>query len=241
MKKKIFVLAVVVLMAYLAGSVAIACDKDQYDGNDHQSHVGELNLYQKCPQKPNVDFCMPVPGGFPPFPPLPDLSLGRVGEAWGKMKYNLQGPTFDFEFEGHHLQPGTYTLIYFPENFYGGSGVIYLGSDTATGNVKGHGDEDGNVQITGSLATGNLPGLTPYDYNCIPASDGLSCVACTWNDKTKTCTVGGGAKIWLVLSEDVCFRSPSGFAPSMIDWNPDKYLFGAKPINFKSSGVDVCD
>lgn len=224
MKKKIFVLAVVVLLVSFIGSLAIAGGPS---GPRGKSNEAELYLYQKCPQVPNVEFCMPVLGGFPPPPPLPDLDLGRVGKAWGKMKYNLQGPTFDFEFKGHHLQPGTYTLIYFPENYFGGAGVIYLGSGTAKGHGKGDGDEDGNVKINGSLATGDLPGLNPYDLNCI------------WDGNT--CGEGSGAKIWLVLSEDVCFRTPFFYPPSMIDWNPDKYLFGAELINFKSSGVEVCD
>jgi hypothetical protein len=229
MKKKIFVLAVVVLLVSFIGSLAIAGGPS---GPRGKSNEAELYLYQKCPQVPNVDFCMPVLGGFPPPPPLPDLDLGRVGKAWGKMKYNLQGPTFDFEFKGHHLQPGTYTLIYFPENYYygiSGAGLIYLGSGTAKGHGKGDGDEDGNVQIKGSLATGDLPGLYPPDHNCTLSLDELTCVE------------GSGAKIWLVLSEDVCFRTPFFYPPSMIDWNPDKYLFGAELINFKSSGVEVCD
>lgn len=34
--------------------------------------------------------------------------------TWGKMKYNLEGPTFDFVFNGHGLEPNTeYSLIYY--------------------------------------------------------------------------------------------------------------------------------
>ena len=38
------------------------------------------------------------------------------GGAWGKMKYNLVDPTFDFKFNGHGLVAGEeYTLIYYPD------------------------------------------------------------------------------------------------------------------------------
>ena len=47
------------------------------------------------------------------------------GGAWGKMKYNLAGPTFDFVFNGHDLEPGnSYTLLYYPDPWPGeGPGV----------------------------------------------------------------------------------------------------------------------
>ena len=94
---------------------------------------------------------------------------------WGKMKYNLSGPTFNFVFNGHGLDPNTsYTLIYYPDkegNPWPREDIMCLGNDTA--------DEDGNVHIKESVDTGDLPNPDPdIDIN-------------------------EGAKIWLVLSEAI--------------------------------------
>jgi hypothetical protein len=121
------------------------------------------------------------------------------------MEYKFSGPIFIFQFEGKKLVPEqSYTLIYYPDN-WGGNGLIYLGSDVA--------DKHGNAEIGGSLDIGDLP--APYDDN--------------------SRTNPSGAKIWLVLSSDMCFRSVNSFdAPHMINWNPEKYLFGKEFINFDS-------
>jgi len=75
--------------------------------------------------------------------------------AWGKMKYNLTGPEFDFVFNGHGLETGsTYTLIYYPDP-WPGAGLICLGSGLA--------NEAGDVHIMGSVDTGDLP--KDYDSN----------------------------------------------------------------------------
>jgi hypothetical protein len=88
--------------------------------------------------------------------------------AWGKLKYDLSGSTFNFLFNGHGLEPDTdYTLIYYPDP-WPGSGLISLGTATA--------NEEGNIHISGSVDTGDLP--TESDEN-------------------------DGAKIWLVLSSDI--------------------------------------
>ena len=69
--------------------------------------------------------------------------------AWGKMKYNLSGETFDFVFNGHGLEPGfDYTLIYYPDP-WPGSGLICLGSATA--------NNGGNVHIAESVEIECLP------------------------------------------------------------------------------------
>lgn len=77
----------------------------------------------------------------------------------------------------------------------------------------------GNVHIKGSLFTGNLP--ASYDLN-----------------------YPDGAKIWLVLSSDVCMRSPN-FSPNLV-WdyylNLKDYLFGTDLITFETPPeVEVCD
>jgi len=138
------------------------------------------------------------------------------------MEYKSSGPIFKFEFEGHRLAPGSYTLIYYPENFASGSRLIYLGSDIA--------NKGGHVHIKGSLDTGSLPAPYASDFNCIPGLD---------DQGTLICLEGSGAKIWLVLSSDICFRDDS--APYMKNWNPDKYLFGDDLIIFNSPENRDCD
>ena len=119
--------------------------------------------------------------------------------AWGKMIYNTSGSAFGFVFNGHELEPGEdYTLIYYPDP-WPGEGLICFGSDRA--------DEDGNVHIKGLVDTGDLP--AEDDDNAPPADP-------------------NGAKIWLVLSDDVeCEEDPS-----MTGWNPAEYLFEYDLITF---------
>lgn len=176
MKKKLSILAVVGLMACLIGSIAIAGGPNP---QSVKSKPGELYLYQK-----------ELPPTVPDWPFSGDLCLDDhtwndlTRGGWGKMKYNSSGQTFDYNFEGHGLESGeSYTLIYFPDNVeYGycrpGNGLIFLGSDVAKGN--------GNVNIKGSLATGDLPAY--FDGN-------------------------SGAKIWLVLSADIYIPYPQFLYP----------------------------
>jgi hypothetical protein len=93
--------------------------------------------------------------------------------AWGKMKYNLSGETFDFVFNGHGLVEGEdYTLIYYPDkdgNPWPREDIICLGSGIANAEL--------DVHIMGSVDTGDLPD---------PLVD-----------------INEGAKIWLVLTSDV--------------------------------------
>ena len=154
MKKKLFILTltVVSLMACLIGAIATAGGPGGHAGKSNTGH-----LYF-CQKDPALLFC-DIGGGItvpPPCNPLNDqyVECSAESRAWGKMKYNLEGQIFDFEFEGHHLMEGqNYTLIYYPDNPSGG--LIYLGSDIAAGH--------GNVHIKGSLFTGNLP--ASYDFN----------------------------------------------------------------------------
>jgi len=71
------------------------------------------------------------------------------GGAWGKMKYNMSGLELDFVFNGHGLEAGLdYTLIYYPDP-WPGTGLICLGSGTATA--------DGTVHVKAAVDTGSLP------------------------------------------------------------------------------------
>jgi hypothetical protein len=65
----------------------------------------------------------------------------------------------------------------------------------------------GNVNIANSVVTGDLP--ADYDEN-----------------------VPDGAKIWLVLSEDVDCEGKT-----MVGWNPTEYLFEEELINFDDTDV----
>ncbi len=117
--------------------------------------------------------------------------------AWGKMKYDLTGSEFDFVFNGHGLEAKTEYTL------------IYY--PDKTGNPWPRTDiiclgsdtssKDGAVHIAESVATGDLP-----------------------NSAVDTNT---GAKIWLVLSDDVnCDTNV------MSGWNPTEYLFENNLITY---------
>ncbi len=108
------------------------------------------------------------------------------GGAWGKLKYNLAGPTFDFVFNGHGLNPdGDYTLIYYPD--YAGNpwpriGIRCLATGTA--------NPDGNIHLAASVElNSDLP----------MAGD-----------------ISAGAKIWLVeaTAVDCSTNTMSGWNPT---------------------------
>ena len=165
-----FVLFALCAVMVCAMAVAVFAGKN---GQSGKSNVAHLYLYEK------------------------DQVTWEIIEdgAWGKMKYNLSGPEFDFVFNGHELESGLeYTLIYYPDP-WPGNGLICLGSDTA--------DEEGNVHIKNSVDTGDLP------------------IAGDEND---------GAKIWLVLSDDVDCENQY-----MVDWHGEEYLFEYDLITFNDT------
>ena len=119
-KYLVFVLAVLLIGALATGAFA------GKTGRAGKSNIAHLYLHEK---DANWEI---VPDG-----------------AWGKMKYNLSGSTFDFVFNGHGLEPEQdYTLIYYPDP-WPGDDLICLGSGTA--------NRGGNVHIRGSKDTGDLP------------------------------------------------------------------------------------
>lgn len=121
---KRLLVAYVMALTLVAYAVVPAVAGD--GGPAGKSNRAHLYLYEKDPATWEI-----VPGG-----------------AWGKMAYDLSGPTFDFVFNGHGLGAGDYTLIYYPDP-WPGSGLICLGSTAA--------DEYGNVHIAGAVDTGDLP------------------------------------------------------------------------------------
>ena len=164
------------------------------------SNIGHLYLYEKAPESEltREDPWLIVPGGM-----------------WGKMKYNLSGPTFDFVFNGHGLvQLMDYTLIYYPDP-WPAEGLICLGSGTATERIECDlsvdpdcvPDEGGNVHIADSVETGNLPIETDANYS-------------------------DGAKIFLVPSSDVDCDGQI-----MVRWTgDDANLYEDVLINFEDTG-----
>ena len=124
MKKILIVAMVTVLLVGLVASPVLAAGKT---GQAGKSNIGHLYLYEKDPDTWQI-----VDDG-----------------AWGKMKYNLSGATFDFVFNGHGLEVGSdYTLIYYADPWPGTGGF-----DLGTGMVNEYGD----VHIKGSVNTGDLP------------------------------------------------------------------------------------
>ncbi len=112
-------------------------DAGHGNGNGHghgHSNVGHLNLYMKDPATWEI----------------------IEGAAWGRMKYDLAGPAFDFVFNGHMLEPmAMYTLIYYPDP-WPGDGLRCLGE----GMVK----DDGDVHIKAAVDTGTLPIASDDNY-----------------------------------------------------------------------------
>ena len=222
--KKTAVLMIVLMVSVLA-SVAVAGDKGA-------GMVGRLFLFQKCdpslaPQDTeeateedavaeyDENGC-PIAEG--PWPIFPD------NRRWGQMKYNILGPEFRYSFQGKNLDPGNYTLIYYPDP-WPGEDLICLG----TGKVN----TGGNIQIHGSMEIpGGLPQPNDANYKPAPPSGAV------------------GAKIWLVLSEDVQCESVDVVdengepvldeedqqvveAPQLLKWNPGSYLFEGNLIIYQ--------
>ena len=167
MKRFLMIALVVAMMTALIAVPVMAAGKN---GQSGKSNIGHLYLWEKD----NTDWTIVDDG------------------AWGKMKYNLSGESFDFVFNGHELEPGLdYTLIYYPDP-WPGNNLICLGAGTVC--------EDGNIHIKNSVETGDLP------------------IESDTND---------GAKIWLVLTDDVDCENNT-----MTGWNGTEYLFEGALITF---------
>ena len=195
--KKILIL-VMGMMLVLLTSVVMA---DQ----NGEAKVGRLYLFQKCDgdligQDGYDSFGCPVVGTGP-WPIFSDK--GR----YGRLQYSLGGPKFKFSFEGRRLLPKqSYTLIYYPDG-WPGEGLICLGAGKS--NKAGNLNIKGNNDIGTSLpaAVLNITGkqnVPDANFNPVAPSGAV------------------GAKIWLVLTEDVdCGDGTS----KMLDWDPEAYLF----------------
>jgi hypothetical protein len=189
-----------------------------------EAKVGRLFLFQKCDETlvnatgydgsgcPNI--------GTGPWPIFPDDGM------WGRLNYNLWGDTFKFSFSGRGLPPETdYTLIYYPDK-WPGNGLICLGSGATTPawdkgkslGKSGHGGHGSSKHKGGNL---NIHGNVEMDTS-LPAEYDA-------NFKPMDPSGAVGAKIWLVLSDDV--QCSNG--PQMLNWNPTEYLFEYNLIVFE--------
>ena len=73
-----------------------------------------------------------------------DSSTWEIVEegAWGKLKYNLEGPTFDFVFNAHGLEIETsYSLIYYADPWPGDNGALI---------ASGTSNDEGDIHLAGS-------------------------------------------------------------------------------------------
>ena len=121
-------IAFLVIAAVVVSTAVVGIAMAAKDGQAGKSNVAHLYLYEKNETWEIVD-----------------------GGAWGKMKYNLAGPEFDFVFNGHGLEPNTeYTLIYYvdQETCWGKIGAVI---DSGTSN------EGGNIHLADSVDIGTIP------------------------------------------------------------------------------------
>jgi hypothetical protein len=199
MKKKLFILAVVNLMVCLIGFVTIGYACEHQKQKECKSRLERGQICLFQKEPADLTCVLDDQNWLAP--------VDTTRDAWGKLKFSPSGRTFDFNFQGHDLTPDTsYTLIYYPDDAFGycspGYGLLYLGSGIA--------NRGGHVNIAGSLDTGDLPAV--YDYNNIENNGSYN-----------------GAKIWLVLSEDITLAPTPVFHQ---DWHPEEYLFEGALITY---------
>jgi hypothetical protein len=138
-KKVIFIILAVVLMLALPTAVLAAKPEQGLKGLKGQagrSNVAFVELWEKDPSTWDI-----VEDG-----------------AWGKLKYNLEGATFDFVFNGHGLEIGTnYTLIYYADP--------WPGNNPGASIAKGTANDEGDIHLAGSLDPGmDLPDSSDGNY-----------------------------------------------------------------------------
>jgi hypothetical protein len=215
--KKIVISMMLFILTVLA-SVVMA------DGNGDEK-AGRLFLFQKCDEsligKSGYDSSGCPSVGTGPWPIFPN------NDRSGVLNYSLWGKTFDFSFHGRNLLPGkSYTLIYYPDP-WPGTDLICLGSGQSNSpsqksKKSGHGGDKapGNIEIHGKIDIGtSLP--AGYDANFNPVSPSGAV----------------GAKIWLVLSDDVQCTATSPQHTQMLKWNPTAYLFEYNLIVYQNQDI----
>ena len=119
----LFIAALVVLSLAAVGTAMAA-----KNGPAGKSNIGHLYLYEKDSN---------------------DWSIVDDG-AWGRMQYNLEGPTFDFVFNGKGLEPDkNYSLIYYADPWPGNhtGALIASGTSNSGGNIHLGGSIDLNMDL----------------------------------------------------------------------------------------------
>ncbi len=160
MKRFLAVAITVAIAASLMSTPVLA--KGDNPANNRSGGVGNSNnaflyLYEKDPATWNISWGDDM--------------------AWGKMKFNLEGQTFDFLFNGHGLEAATnYSLIYYPEPQTTWPWPVTV---LATGMPNDEGDIhlDGSVELEqdlssdkiwlvldGDIVEGALSGWNPSEY-----------------------------------------------------------------------------
>ncbi len=120
----------------------------------------------------------------------------------GKLKYTLWGTSFKFLFEGKNLEPNKDYTLIYYPDPWPGKNLVCLGS--------GKTNSKGKIKIRDSkdeAITTSLPASGDANYKL-------------------------GAKIWLVLSEDITCGT------EMINWRPASYLFEYNLIVFENKEVN---
>ena len=197
--KKIAILIIALMATSLIASLALAGGPQGQAGKSNTAH---LYLYEK------------------------DSNWEIVEDgAWGKMKYNLSGPTFDFVFNGHELDPDAdYCLIYYadkPDRF-----VDWGGDNPGALIASGTSNEGGNIHLAGSIELDmDLPCSPDWNINPDPNY-------CDYNNGFDDYDHCCGAKIWLVPSDDY-----NAATKKVSAWNPSEFLFESDLITYDDTDV----
>ena len=145
------------------------------------------------------------------------------GGAWGKLKYSLAGPTFNYVFNGHGLEANTdYSLIYYadkPDRFedWGGDNP---GALIASGTSNDERDIHlmGSVELDMDLPCPPDANIDEYDYSEPPDNYQHA----------------HGAKIWLVPSRDY----DEGNENKVTGWEPSAFLFETDLITYDDTDTE---
>ena len=195
--KKLLMLAIVVAVvgSLMGGSTVMAAGKH---GQAGKSNVAFLYLYEKDPSTWEI-----VDSG-----------------AWGKLKYNLAGPTFDFVFNGHGLQPNiNYSLIYYAD--FPNRMVNWGGNNPGALIATGTTNPGGQLHLAGSP---NLNMDLPHPDDANNTID--------YSGAPDYYAHAHGAKIWLVPSSDY-----NAGMKKVTAWNPTQYLFETDLITYDDTDV----
>ena len=217
--KKTAVLVIVFMLTALA-TAAMAGDRGQGKG-------GKLFLFQKCDEAMyELEPDLYTPSGCPTADgPWPIMFQNR---RWGQMHYNLVGDIFKFSFQGKKLLPDTdYTLIYYPDP-WPGNNLIRLS--------EGRSNEAGNLQLHGNIEIFDSIG----DPSGLPTPDDANYYAKGELPEGKPSPSGAtGAKIWLVLTDDLAVTLAEGEPDHMRSWNPSAYLFEGNLIVYQYANLNL--